>query len=319
MVQQIKEEYLVEHRISGYGQTFKALCPECGGHNLYTTLNNGIAHCFNCLTTFKTDFVSQGIFVEKELDVNAIRLFYDKLSTEYTGRLGRDHREYLKRRGIEDTGIQSFRLGFCPQETIKDYFEPIAEDAGITDRRHCPVLANRYTIPYLSDDVVIDIRGRAALAEMDPKYKSCKYSSYARGAILPFNWDAAYKIAREKKYLLITEGEIKAIVAHLQGFPCVALPGMTSWRIGLKPELDWKCIFIFDSSQDRQKSREIDRAIRNAAERLLNPFVIRLPLFGEDKMDLDAFLLHPQGGAQKLEHFIQDALHYSEYQKLRSF
>lgn len=319
MIQQIEEEYLVANRSSGSGNSYKSVCPECYGHNLYYTAHNGIAHCFNCLTTFKTDFVRQGILVEKELDVNAIRIFYDKLSREYTERLRERDIEYLRRRGIGREGIQTFRLGFCSSETIKEYHAPIAEDAGLADSNHRPVLANRYTIPYLTDNDVIDIRGRTALIDMEPKYKSCRWSSLARGATLPFNWDAAYGLAREKKYLLITEGEIKAMVAHLQGFPCVALPGMTSWRIGLKPESNWKCIFVFDSAADKKASREIDIAINKAASNLLQSFVIKLPLFGENKMDLDAFLLHAKGGAQRLEHYIQNALSYNEYFGLRSF
>lgn len=317
-MQTITEDYLRQHRArGGTANTWKSICPDCGNNNLYYTSHNGFAYCFNCgsaFTTSKREYVE-----EKEKDVKAIRGYYRKIQREYAGYITKEHEQYFERRGIDRGGIELFKLGYCPPSSLEAYFDPVAKEAGLADYQNNPVLSERYIFPYVSDGDVIDMRGRASQVDQDPKYKSARWSSKSRGAVYPFNWDNAQLLARQKKYLVITEGEIKAAVAHLQGFPCVALPGMMSWRDGLRPDSDWKLIVIFDSTAHRESQQDIDIAIRRLNERLINLHVARLPLLGQSKQDIDSFLLHPKGGAQRLEYLISNAVSYKEYSQLRTF
>jgi len=317
-MQTITEEYLYTHRArGGSASTWKAICPDCKNNNLYYTTSNGLAYCFNCgsvYTTGKREYID-----EQEKDVPAIREYYKRVQQAYSGYITKEHEQYFNHRGIDKGGIELFQLGFCPTSTLDVYFDPVAKEAGLADYQNNPILAERYIFPYICDGDVIDMRGRASHIDQDPKYKSARGASKSRGAIYPFNWDNAQLLARQKKYLIITEGEIKAAVAHLQGFPCVALPGMMTWREGLRPESDWKLIVIFDSAAKKESQRDIDNAIKRLNERVVNLFVARLPLLGQDKQDLDSFLLHPKGGAQRLEYFIKNAMPFSEYIKLRTF
>ena len=88
-----------------------------------------------------------------------------------------------------------------------------------------PSLIEGFVIPYF------DIYGRpeafyrCRLFEFDPKYKQPKNSP--NHIYYPAGFQAAQK---NKKYVVITEGEKKAAAAVKAGIPCCALGGVDSWR-----------------------------------------------------------------------------------------
>lgn len=314
----ISREYLEHNQYEFHARGWKSICPDCGNHNLYYTEDNGFAFCFNCNANYKVADRTFAKRKEKAKDVTAIRAYYAELASFYHGCLDDETRTYLHDRGINDTAITSYQIGYCPPNPLGVYKHPIAVDAGIASNGN-PSLADRIVIPYLVEDQVCDMRGRATRHDQDPKYKSLFGSSEGRGAINVFNWDRAVAKARQKKYIIITEGEIKALVADLHGFPCVALPGMTTWRRAFLPEPDWRIIVIFDSSRDRKAQLTVDHALTKVHERLPTMYVGILPLLGEDKQDIDSFLLHKSGKEERLQYVIDTALPYAEYRRLRSF
>lgn len=315
----IARDYLESNVYEFHSRGWKAHCPDCGGHNLYYTEDNGFAFCFNCNASYR---ISGAPVIERNeapKDISAIRACYGELANLYHGCLPEDSRAYLNNRGIDDVTIDTYRLGYCPSGAIAYYRTSIAVDAGIASTRGVPSLAERITVPYVIDGEVTDIRGRATKPNQDPKYKSLFGASERRGASYPFNWERAVNLARVKKYIIITEGEFKALVADRFGFPCVALPGMASWRRGFIAESDWRVVVVFDAARDRGAQRQIDRAIAKVHERIPTVYVGMLPLLGEDKQDLDSFLLNRRGGAERLASVVDNAVTYKEYARLRSF
>lgn len=319
MLQPISSEYIKSNTREYHPRGVKAICPDCGGHNLYYTEDNGLCFCFNCSASYKVNDHQNERAPVKEKDIPAIRAYYGELAEFYHGCIDSETRDYLNHRGIDDNAIQEFSIGYCPTGSLGFYKNPIALDAGVATTSGNPSLADRITLPYIVDGEVSDIRGRATKKEQDPKYKSLFGSSESRGAYYMFNWERASKKARTSKYIIITEGELKALVADRFGFPCVALPGMATWRRVFIPESDWKVIVIFDSSSNAKARREIDHAITRVHERMPTIAVGTLPLLGEDKQDIDSYLLHRNGGKERLQTVVDEAISYDEYRRLRAF
>ncbi len=310
--------YLEEHIHEYHARGWKSLCLDCGGHNLYYTSDNGLCHCFNCSVSYKVS----GTVIKRDTkpkDIDAIRAYYAELSHFYQGCIDKDIRNYLFKRGINDAAIDEYQIGFCPSSALSLYKHPIAVDAGIATTHGNPSLADRIVLPYLVDMQVSDMRGRATKQDQDPKYKSLFGSSESRGAYYLYNWERAVQKAREKKFMIITEGEIKALVADIYGFPCVALPGMAAWRRGFVPESDWRVITIFDATLDRSAQYLVDRALARIHDHIPTMSVGVLPLLGEAKQDLDSFLLHRKGGQDRLQRIVDTAVSYKEYARLRAF
>jgi len=103
---------------------------------------------------------------------------------------------------------------------------------------------------------------------------------------------------------IITEGELKARAAIQLGLPAIALPGMNSSRqvaADLLAARQVRLVYvIFDtdarlSKEDKPKSVYVDHAVETLTERLgqrdLHTARVTLPLLGEQKMDLDRYIL----------------------------
>lgn len=313
-------DYCNANRQSGSGNNFKVTCPACNGHNLYVTLSNGFAFCFNCNVSMTLEGYEPRKarkIVQIQSTIDEVRSVYKRLKQVYQDQLNREHFEFLEHRGIDKDKAELFGVGFCPAAQLPDYQYQVYKDAGVTDFHGGPSLANRLVFPYEAEGEITDIRGRSWIGE-EPKYRSPFLPSIIRGAYYPFNWDRAVVKAQQKKMLIITEGEIKAIAAD-DLFPIVALPGMNSWRRGLEPDPSWRIVVMFDNDARRKHRLDIDRAIRRISERLPKIYVATLPLLGEQKMDIDAFLVHPHGKDVRFKQVVEDAIPYAEYAQLRRF
>ncbi len=321
MIGTITKEYLETNFVEFQTEGTKCICPDCGGRNLWETAEkNGIAHCWNCGTTYKIIDAEVKEQVIKVLNVEAIRKLYISAAQEYRSFVSKDIRKYLHDRGIDDKIIEQFAIGYCPNTVLDMYKDKIAIDAGLATAKNKPVLANRIVLPYIIDDLALsDMRGRTAINE-DPKYKSLFGASESRGSIYPYNWKRAMEKGNKEKYIIITEGEFKSILADVHGFPCVALPGMISWKRAFNVPIDWRVIVIFDNSVRREDKFQIDKAIARVQSKLLRDiYVATLPLLGNNKQDIDSFLLHKSGGYNKFKSLVENALPYKEYKKLRAF
>lgn len=78
-------------------------------------------------------------------------------------------------------------------------------------------LVNRITIPYLVNGHVMQIRGK----DMDGKYFTPPGDT-----VRPYNIDAA----RDAKMVILTEGELDALVLEQLGYNAVGVPGAQAWQ-----------------------------------------------------------------------------------------
>jgi len=316
----ITREYLDEHVVKQVSRGTKCICPACGGNDLWNTSEyNGRVHCFNCSQSFRVPDVDYEEYIppQPHPNIEGFRRYYETVSKIYHSCLSKEHEDYLDSRGLDTQAIENFELGFCPPTELSLYDDPISVEAGVARKDKKPILEYRITFPYRSDRKVTDLRGRIFRVD-GMKYKGLFSSSVRRGSVYPFNYDRALEKAKEQKYLIITEGEMKAILADLHGFPCVAMPGMTNFRPVTVPA-EWRLIVLFDNSKNPIDRFRVDKAIERVHMKLPKALVATLPLEKEEKQDIDSFLLGKGDRTKWFQHVIDDALPYETYKKYRRF
>ena len=135
-------------------------------------------------------------------------------------------------------------------------------------------------------------------------------------------------ISNPKQALYITEGELKAAKACIEGYPTIGLGGVASFqssrsRQELLPTLKaikWSgrpVYLIFDS--DLQANPQVQSALERLADRLLHlgaqPQIVFLPELPEcEKTGLDDYLVHQ--GPEALEHLVRQAMPTVQGQEL---
>ncbi len=261
---------------------YKTTCPFCGGHNFYVTPQNGMSYCFNCTHTE----YEQGQAKQEKIRFHAVedlRNYYTEVTAYYHSCLGSQEHAYLRERGIKDSTIEELKIGFCPASTHALYLSPIGIDSGIVNTTRSPTLADRIVFPYWLDGKVTDIRGRS-LTDTEMKYKSPFHSAYYRGADYSFLTKTG-----PAKTVVVTEGEIKAILPNQEGLSTVGLPGMNSFR-KISTSTYLKIVLCFDNQ--RRTRQHLLASIKRYAEKLsCDVWIATLPLRGKEKQDIDSYIM----------------------------
>lgn len=277
----------------------KIQCPQCGGNNFYVTAELGF--CFNCRYTEKEN--KEVVTRVRSKHIPEIRLLYGELANYYHSCLDTEHRDYLHARGITDATIDTLKIGYCPPAVCIYNKHPLAEYAGIgTFYAH---LADRIVFPYLRGETVTDLRGRLWRGDGE-KYLSLKHSAFYRGA------DFSYLIDITADDVIITEGEIKAILPVQHGIAAHGLPGMNSYRLPTLTNTR-RQVIIFDTQADVRLQRYVNAAVHNLAPKLDTPYVAFLPLRGEEKQDTDSYIL--RYGIDAFKIVANNALPYAEWSR----
>lgn len=194
---------------------------------------------------------------------------------------GRSGQEYLQRRGVTDSTIARFRIGFAPEArgtlkaalTKQGFTEQLLIEAGLLRRREegtdvYELFRNRIIFP------ITDRRGRVIAfggrvldpaPEGAPKYlNSPETSVFHKGRTL-YGLAQAVEGARKEGLLVVTEGYMDAIAGLVAGVPAVAPLGTALtedqmaelWRVVPEPVL----CFDGDSAGFRAASRAAERAL----------------------------------------------------------
>jgi DNA primase len=286
--------------------SYKTTCPKCGGNDFYVTPHNGVGYCFHCAYVEHNNEEKTSTTYTPKHSVQEIRQLYTALTRYYHSCITEPVRVYLNSRGFTDDMIQELKLGYIPDEAMPSVDPILGKDSGLYINGKA-VLGNRIAFPYLFKDTVTDIRGRAVSKEDPIRYKSPVGTATARGADYPYN---SKDMNQEH---IITEGEIKAAISSQYGVPCVSLPGIIAWRPKLV--VSQKQIIIFDSTKNRATREITYKAIDKLAMKLTNPYVAALPLRGQDKMDIDTFIL--MYGIEEFKAITSNALIYDEWAKIQ--
>lgn len=294
---------------------YKTTCPQCDGNNFY--ISNVMSHCFSpsCgYSEFNNGNNSAHIINKiKSEYIQEIRTLYTDLAKYYHSCIGAREAEYLINRGFTTQTIQDRLIGYCPIGKNPKYRSKVAKEAGIATANNEAFLADRIIFPYFRNKkVVTDLRGRSLDPNEELRYKSPFNPAYYRGAIYPYNYD----IAQKAKRIGLTEGEIKADIALQIDFPCIAIPGIGSWREGFIQSEDQEVIIIFDNERDPKIQKEVIAAIQKIIPKLDNPKIALLPLHtNEKKAEIDVFI--NKYGAALFMSVINSALDYHTWQTLQ--
>lgn len=293
-------------------KAYKTTCPKCLHDSLYVTPRNGLQYCFRASCHYiARDGTQTYQKQERSKYIQEIRQLYTDVAHYYHSALTPEAIRYLYSRGFTDSTIKQYKLGYCPSGTHPLYKSHIAEEAGLAIHQKA-FLAHRITFPYITHGkIVTDIRARAIDPDEELRYKSPFGGVYYRGAIYPYNYSM-----EQDQPVLLTEGEIKALIAQQYGFPTIALPGITSWRKGFIPKQ--KVIVVFDTERKPDTQLDIRAAICTLHTYIEDLYVAVLPLdYNKPKAELDTFLL--QYGPNLLQSLLTNALSFEQWNALQSF
>ena len=297
-------------KLTRRGREFSGLCPFHGEKTPSFTVNEdkGFYHCFGCGAhgdvigfVMRADNLSfpeaverlaeqAGLAVpasspeERQRAQEAVSLYAvtekacAHFARELAGARGRAARDYLARRGLDETAVARFRLGYAPDS--RTALKTALMGGGVTEsllvtagllivpedgRPSYDRFRGRVIFP------IFDRRGRPiafggrVLGEGEPKYlNSPDTPLFQKGQVL-YGWAHALKAARETGTLVVTEGYMDVIALTAAGIPAMAPLGtaltesqiLALWRVVPEPVL----CFDGDAAGARAAARAAERAL----------------------------------------------------------
>jgi DNA primase len=172
-------------------------------------------------------------------------------------------RAYLTKRGIDDTSVNRFNIGFAPNEQTallqhlkeKGYTDSFIKDAGLAviDRKgYRDTFRGRIIFPICNmrgDSIAF---GGRVMHNTLPKYlNSPETEIFKKGETL-FAVNLAKDEIRKKGYALVVEGYLDAIICHQYGFQNTVSPLGTALTVGQLKKLKvltTKVVVIFDGDE----------------------------------------------------------------------
>ena len=278
------------------GKNFKCLCPfhQEKTPSFVVNPDKQIFHCFGCgvggnvfsfvMEYEKADFqeavrilaertgvpLKEGDAARRQVpsirdqmfDVNEMAMKYFQKILEHP-KHGQSAAAYLKERLIMDKSIESFRLGFSPNDwvglfqaaTKKEIPPLILEKAGLiikndTRNSHYDRFRNRLMFPILNVYNKVIGFGARALGDEMPKYVNTPETEvFSKGRHL-YGLHLAKKRILEDDFVVIVEGYTDCIRLHQAGVSnCVATLGtaLTSEHARLIKRYTTKILIIFDA------------------------------------------------------------------------
>jgi DNA primase len=328
-IEEIKSRIDIVNLISEYvelkksGQNFKALCPFHSEKtpSFVVSASKQIFHCFGCGTggdviafVMKHDGLSfpeavrslaertgvkiahsasgHPVLSTKSLR-NTLLLIHKEALTFYRNMLLRSRRakEYLKKRGLTESIVKEFQIGFAPGEkdlllkllTDKGYKESEILSSGLcreTERGKRDTFRNRIIFPIInSRGEVIAFGGRTVSEDgYGPKYLNSPETVLFKKSSELFGINLARSAISRKGYVIIMEGYFDVITAHQFGFKNSVAPlgtSLTVDHIKRLKILTKKVLLVFDSDEAGIKASS--RALPMLYENGLTAKVMLLP------------------------------------------
>jgi DNA primase len=211
------------------------------------------------------------------INMLASQLFHKLLTDHPVGQQGRD---YLKNRGITEATIAHWRIGYAPRKKVlhdwlrqKGYTDEEIQRSGKPD-----MFYDRIMFP-IGDVIgnVVGFTGRI-LGQGEPKYLNTPESAIFHKSRVLFGLEQAKKSIKEKKQVIITEGQVDVISAHQAGTEnVVATSGtaITQDHLRILSRYEADIVFAFDS--DKAGEAATKKAIEMAIADSLSVKVIPLP------------------------------------------
>lgn len=198
---------------------------------------------------------------------------------------GADARLYLKRRGVLQTTVREFRLGYAPasRTALRDFLKSkgisieLAVEAGLLvapENGDAPYDRFRERLIIPIHDLrgrVVGFGGRALDPDGKPKYLNSPETALFKKSELLFNAHRAREDAHKQQKLVLVEGYMDAIALYQAGFkPVVAALGtafneahiQNLWRLAPEPTI----CFDGDRAGLAAAHRSVDRILPDLKE-----------------------------------------------------
>jgi len=295
---------------SGSTAELKFRCPVCGKKSLSCNTVTGLCHCFKCGYGKGESPVKGKPSKQKTTPID--NELQSKLLTfsQAVSNIPPHYREYLKKRGVynpEAYGIFIPTISLL-MELRSNFTEEELEFSGLFYRfdgtlELTPALSpGRIAIPYYEGTKLIACKARRNpffFNEGDLKYLQ------PRGSIAgSMVWS---KLDPSADYLILTEGELKAITAIEHGFNCVGSSGMniSAAAINYLTRLSKGISKIFVAyDRDADNNNALKEALGVWKRFRERAAIVVFPHTGF-KVDLDSFILN--NGIEALEALLQES------------
>lgn len=229
---------------------------------------------------------------------------------------GRNAKEYLKNRQLDDDVIKKFLIGFSLDKKNslielllkKGYTVKELVQYGLVVEDH-DVYINRIMFPLFdTSGRVVGFSGRIYGDSKLNKYVNTKETPIFKKGQCLYNYHIAKEASRKKGFVIVMEGFMDVIRASTVGYDnVIALMGtaLTSEQLSLIKRLSLNIILCFDGDKAGE------HATMSAGEQLekigINPKVIALTN-GDDP---DTFILN--NGKERFDALVESAINFSDY------
>lgn len=260
----------------------------------------------------------------KNQDLLDMYLFASKLyQNNLYSSLGKEAREYLNTRKLDDEIIKEFQIGLALNEPSiltdalkKKYDDKRLLSSGLISEGEYNLYdtyRNRIMFPlYDLSGNIVGYNGRIynSSNKSDSKYINSRETAIFKKGELLFNYHRAKEQARDYKFVIIVEGQIDAIRCHQSGYKNVVASlgtAITKEHAMLLRKLSSNIILCFDG--DKAGEKATNSAIEELAKLGIEPKIVRLP----DNLDPDEYIL--KNGKESFADLINNPLNIMEYKE----
>ena len=260
----------------------------------------------------------------KNQDLLDMYLFASKLyQNNLYSSLGKEAREYLKNRKLDDEIIKEFQIGLALNEpsmltdALKKKYDDdkLLKSGLISEGEYNLYDTYRARIMFPLYDLsgnIVGYNGRIYNNnnKSDSKYINSKETAIFKKGELLFNYHRAKEQARVYKFVIIVEGQIDAIRCHQAGYKNVVASlgtAITKEHAMLLRKLSNNIVLCFDG--DKAGEKATNSAIEELAKLGIEPKIVRLP----DNLDPDEYIL--KNGKESFSELINNPLNIIEYKE----